>query len=140
VSYLYLVEQGFAPGYKNVHFLREETKQYQQTEYLVKKEASAEFKKAIETEGDLKKVALDPRVPDRAICLDTEMSPQEQVELLAFLNKNNIVFAWSTSDLMGVSREIIEHKLQVNLNVKPKKQKLHKTSEEKLEGEKAEVQ
>jgi hypothetical protein len=65
----------------------------------------AEFKKAIETEGDLKKVALDPRVPDRAICLDTEMSPQEQVELLAFLNKNNIVFAWSTSDLMGVSRD-----------------------------------
>jgi hypothetical protein len=41
------------------------------------------------------------------------------------------VFAWSTSDLIGVSREVIEHKLQVNPNKRPKKQKLRKMSEEK---------
>jgi hypothetical protein len=39
------------------------------------------------------------------------MSPQEQVELLKFFDKNGDVFAWSTSDLVGVSREVIEHKL-----------------------------
>jgi hypothetical protein len=39
------------------------------------------------------------------------MSPEEQVELLQFLDKNSDVFAWSTSDLVGVSREVIEHKL-----------------------------
>jgi hypothetical protein len=49
------------------------------------------------------------------------MSPQEQAKLLQFLNKNSDVFAWSTFDLVGVSREIIEHKLQVNPNMKPKK-------------------
>jgi hypothetical protein len=49
------------------------------------------------------------------------MSPQEQAKLLQFLNKNSDVFARSTSDLVGVSREIIEHKLQVNPNMKPKK-------------------
>jgi hypothetical protein len=47
-----------------------------------KKEISTEFKKATEVEGDLKRVALDPRVPDKAVCIDTEMSMQEQVELM----------------------------------------------------------
>jgi hypothetical protein len=50
------------------------------------------------------------------------------------------VFTWSTSDLIGVSREVIEHKLQVNPNKRPKKQKLRKMSEEKIETMNAEVQ
>jgi hypothetical protein len=82
---------------------------------------SAEFKKAIEAEGGFKRVALDPRVPNKAICIGTEMSPQEQAELLQFLDKNNDVFTWSTSDLVGVSKEVIKHKLQVNPHAKPKK-------------------
>jgi hypothetical protein len=112
----------------------------QQTELPVNKEAPAELKKAIEAKGDLRKVALKPRVPDRAVYLSTEMSPKEQVELLVFLNKNSDVFMWSTSDLVGVSSEIIEHKLQVNSNVKPKKKKLCKLSKEKIEAAEAEVQ
>jgi hypothetical protein len=80
-----------------------------------------EFKKAIEAEGHFKRVALDPRVPDKVVCIGMEMSPQEQAELLQFLDKNSDVFAWSTSDLVGVSREVIKHKLQVNLHAKPKK-------------------
>jgi hypothetical protein len=68
------------------------------------------------------------------------MSTEEQVELLHFLDKNNDVFAWSTSDLVGVSREVIENKLQVNPHVKPKKQKLRKMSEEKIKAGKAELQ
>jgi hypothetical protein len=52
---------------------------------------------------------------------------------LAFLDKNNDVFAWSTSDLVVVSKDTIEHRLQVNPNAKPRKQKLQKMSEEKVE-------
>jgi hypothetical protein len=37
----------------------------------------AEFKKAIEADDDFKKVPLDPRVPDRAICLGTKTGPEE---------------------------------------------------------------
>jgi hypothetical protein len=59
---------------------------------------------------------------------------------LAFLDKNSDVFMWSTSDLVGVSRDIIEHKLQVNPNVKPRKKKLQVMSQEKVEAAKAEVQ
>jgi hypothetical protein len=68
------------PRPQNVYFLRKETEQHEQLESL-SKEVSVEFKKAIEAEGDFKKVALDPRVPDRAVCLGTEMSPQEQLGL-----------------------------------------------------------
>jgi outer membrane phospholipase A len=46
------------------------------------------------------------------------MSLEEEVVLLSFLDKNINVFAWSTFDLIRVSRNIIEHKLQVNLAVK----------------------
>jgi hypothetical protein len=34
-------------------------------------------------------VALDPKVSDKAVCIGTEMSPQEQAELLQFHDKNN---------------------------------------------------
>jgi hypothetical protein len=42
--------------------------------------------------------------------------------------------------LIGVSRDIIEHKLQASPNTKLKKKKLHKTSQEKVATAKAEVQ
>jgi hypothetical protein len=59
--------------------------------------------------------------------------------VLAFLDKNNDVFAWSTFDLSAISRDIIEHKLQVSPMVKPRKQKFHKMLEEMVEKAKAEV-
>jgi hypothetical protein len=65
-----------------VHFLREDTEQHEQEQPLSTGEISAKFKKAIEAEGDFKRAALDPRVPDMAICIGTGMSPQEQAELL----------------------------------------------------------
>jgi hypothetical protein len=40
---------------------------------------------------------------------------------------------------VGVSRDVIEHQLQVSPNARPKKQKLHKMAEEKVEAAKAEV-
>jgi hypothetical protein len=52
----------------------------------------AECKKAIEPEGEFKKVPLDPRVPDRTVCIGVEASQHEQEELLAFLDKNSDVF------------------------------------------------
>jgi hypothetical protein len=104
-----------------VHFLIEDKEQHKQEQPPSKKEISIEFKKAIEAEGDFKRVALDPSVPGKAICIGIEMRPQEQVELLQFLDKNSEVFVWSTSNLVGVCREVIEHKMQVNLHAKPRK-------------------
>jgi hypothetical protein len=50
------------------------------------------------------------------------------------------VFAWSTSDLVGVSRDVIEHRLQASSDAKPKKQKLHKMADKKIQAAKGEVQ
>jgi hypothetical protein len=71
--------------------------------------------------------------------ISQDMSPSEETELLSFLDINNVVFAWQTFDLMGVSRSIIEQRLQVNPTIKPKKQKLHKMSDEKVAAVKSEV-
>jgi hypothetical protein len=103
-------------------------------------EAPVECKKVIKADGEFRKVSLDPRVPDRTMCLGTETCLEEQAELLAFLDKDRDIFTWSTSDLVGVNRSIIEHRLQVNPNVKPKKQKLWKMSKDKVEATKAKVQ
>jgi hypothetical protein len=115
------IEQCFLPSHKNVHFLREESEQYQQSACPLKSEALVEFKKVIEADGSFKNVALDPGVPDRAICLSTKISLHEQLEILAFLDKNSDVFTWSTFDVVGVSRYVIEHRLQVNPNAKARK-------------------
>jgi hypothetical protein len=50
-----------------------------------------------------------------------DLSSSEENELLLFLDKNSDVFAWQTSDLMRVSKDIIEHKLQINPSARPKK-------------------
>jgi hypothetical protein len=41
------------------------------------------------------------------MCIGADISPEEQAKLLQFLDKNSDVFAWSTSDLIGVSMEVI---------------------------------
>jgi hypothetical protein len=97
-------------------------------------------KLAIEPECETKRVPLDPRVSDRTVMITQDLSPEEETGLLSFLDKNSDIFACQTSDLTRVSRSIIEHKLQVNPSTKPRKQKLRKTSDEKVTAAKAEVQ
>jgi hypothetical protein len=134
------IEQGFALGHKNIHFLREAPENYQQDLHLVDTKATTEAKTAIETDCETKRVALDPIVPNKIVLIGKDLSPEEEMELLSFLDKNNDVFTWSTSDLVGVSRGIAEHKLNVNSSVKLKKQKHHKMSDKKIAAAKTEVQ
>jgi hypothetical protein len=68
------------------------------------------------------------------------LTSSEEEELLSFFNKNSDVFAWRTFDLTRVSRDIIEHKLEVNPSTRPKKQRLLKMSDEKVTEAKVEVQ
>jgi hypothetical protein len=76
-----------------VHFLREDADQHESMQPPSKQDTSAELKKAIKTKGNFTKVALDPRVPDRTVCIGAKMSPEEEAELMQFLNKNNDVFS-----------------------------------------------
>jgi hypothetical protein len=93
----------------------------------------------IATDGETKKVYLD-NMPNRAVTIGAHLNPEEEKDLIQFLNKNKDVFAWSAKDLQGVNRDIIEHTLETDEKIVPKKQKLQKMSEEKVKVVEAEVQ
>jgi hypothetical protein len=93
----------------------------------------------IEPECETKIVPLDLRVPDKAVIISQDLTTDKETELSSFLDKNSNVLAWRTSDLTGVSRDIIEHKLLVSPLAKPRKQRLHKISDEKVAVAKVEV-
>jgi hypothetical protein len=78
-----------------------EAEQYQQIEWPAKQEALVEFKKAIKAKGDFKKIALHPRVPDRAVGLNTETSLEEQAELMAFLDKTTVFLCGPAPTSLG---------------------------------------
>jgi hypothetical protein len=59
--------------------------------------------------------------------------------LLKFLFNNKDVFSWSANDLCGVNRDVIEHSLNVDPTVRPRKQMLRKMSDDKVEGARNEV-
>jgi hypothetical protein len=81
-------------------------------------------------------------MPDRAVTIGAHLNPEEEKELVQFLNKNKDVFAWSAKGLQGVDRDIIEHALETDERIppSPEKQKFQKMSEEKVKAVEAEVQ
>jgi hypothetical protein len=68
------------PGHKNVYFVQEQPEHH-------KNQPPTECKKVIEAKGEFQKVPLDPRVPDKTVCIGTEANQQDQAELLSFLDK-----------------------------------------------------
>jgi hypothetical protein len=58
--------------------------------------------------------------------IGAHLSPEEENELIQFLNKNKDVFAWSAKDLQGVDWDIIEHSLEMDEKNNPEKAKTQK--------------
>jgi hypothetical protein len=129
------IENVHTPGQSNVYHLNstEEKKE----PYVEAKRDKVKVK--IVADGETKKVYLDD-MPDRAVVIGAHLSPEEEKELIEFLNKNTNVFAWSAKDLQGVDSDIIEHTLDTNEKITLKKLKLRKMSEEKAKVVEAEVQ
>jgi hypothetical protein len=133
------IEQGFTLGHRNANFLQDEKSESTNDASANKNKESFTDKPAIEPECEIKRVPLDPRVPDKIVMISQDLSSSEEMKVLSFLDKNSDVFAWKTSNLIGVNRNIIEHRLQVNPLTRPKKQKLCKMSDEKVAAAKSEV-
>jgi hypothetical protein len=72
----------------------------------------------IAADGETKKVYLND-MPDRAVTIGAHLNPEEEKELVQFLNKNKDVFAWSAKGLQGVDRDIIEHALETDERIPP---------------------
>jgi len=75
----------------------------------------------LKDQEEKKSVALEDAILDRKVIIGGNLSKEEEIDLVESLAKNKDVFAWSASDLKGVSRDIIQHSLDVNPNIKPKK-------------------
>jgi hypothetical protein len=84
----------------------------------------------IAADGETKKVYLDD-MPDRAVIIGACLNPEEEKELIQFLNKNKDVFAWSAKDLQGVDRDIIEHALEIDEKIAPKSRNFGKCLKKK---------
>jgi hypothetical protein len=59
------------------------------------------------------------------------LSPEEENELIQFLNKNKDVFTWSAKDLQGGDRDIIEHTLEIDEKITPKSKNSEKCPKKK---------
>jgi hypothetical protein len=72
-------------------------------------------------------------VAEQKVLLGSQLSDEQERILLRFLFNNKDVFAWSANDLCGVNRDVIEHSLNVDPIIRPRKQKLRKMSNDKVE-------
>jgi hypothetical protein len=129
------IEKGHTLGRANVYQLKIAEQRKEPYEEAKRDKEKIE----IAADGETKKVYLDD-MPNRAVTIGANLNPEEEKELIQFLNRNKDVFAWSAKDLQGVDRDIIEHALETDERIAPKKQKLRKMSEEKVKAVEAEVQ
>jgi hypothetical protein len=86
-----------------------------------------------------KPMLLCEDIADQRVLLGSQLSDEQDKTLLRFLFNNKDVFAWTTNDLCGVNRDVIEHSLNVDPSFRPRKQRLRKMSEDKAEGARNEV-
>jgi hypothetical protein len=86
-----------------------------------------------------KPMLLCEDIAEEKVLLGSQLSDEQERTLLRFLFNNKDVLAWLANDLCGVNRDAIEHSLNVDLSIKPRKQKLQKMSDDKAEGARNEV-
>jgi hypothetical protein len=84
-------------------------------------------------------VPLDPATPKQTVVISEDLASRDKEKLITYLSRNKDVFAWSALDLVRVSRSIIEHRLGIDRSVRPRKQRLSKMFDKKIEAAKAEV-
>jgi hypothetical protein len=60
----------------------------------------------------------------RTLRIGSTLEPEQEEALSLFLRTNLDVFAWKASDMPGILKEVVEHKLNIKPCAKPVKQKL----------------
>ena len=87
-----------------------------------------------------KRVPLCEDILDRTVIIGKGLKEAEEARLIQFLRNNQDVFAWSSADLRGVNRDIMEYTLRVDPKVRPKRQRLRTMSDERKKAAQAKVQ
>jgi hypothetical protein len=90
----------------------DEAKAHQHHNYIRDKVASA---------NQPKYMLLCEDIPEQKVLFGSQLSEEQENALLKFLFNNKDVFAWSAIDLCGVNIDVIEHCLNVDPIVRPRK-------------------
>jgi hypothetical protein len=128
-------ERDFVPGQRNVHCLTAEREGFESNRPIEDKKVKAQ----LQSNDGTKAVPLDPATPKQTVIISEDLTSRDEEKLLSYLSRNKDVFAWSTLDLVWVSHSVIEHSLGIDPLMRPKKQRLRKMSDKKMEAAKAEV-
>jgi hypothetical protein len=107
-----------------------EAEAYQQYKHKREKAASADQPKPM---------LLCEDIVEQKVLLGSQLFDEQEKTLLRFLVNNKDIFAWTTNDLYGVNRYVIERSLNVHSSFRPRKQRLRKMSDDKAEGARNEV-
>ncbi|XP_068312544.1 uncharacterized protein [Pyrus communis] len=89
---------------------------------------------------ELDNVSISKDYPDRMVKIGTTLSPSLRLALISFSQENAKVFAWLYEDMLGISPNIICHRLSIDPKTKPVKQKHRSYDVERYEAIKAEVE
>ena len=88
------------------------------------------IKRAASTD-ELLQIPFDEQSFDRFFKISSGLNKEDQAQLTSFLRKNVDIFAWTASDMPGVSPDVITHRLNVNPAyhsvIQKKKEVSHKT-------------
>jgi hypothetical protein len=87
----------------------------------------------------LKYMLLCEDIAEQKVFFGSQLSDEQEKTLLKFMFNNKDGFAWTANDLCGVNIDVIEHSLNVDRSIRPRKQKLRKMSDDKAEGARNEV-
>nr|GEZ54071.1 reverse transcriptase domain-containing protein [Tanacetum cinerariifolium] len=86
------------------------------------------------------KVALDPNFPDQEVAIGGTLSAKGHTELCSLLKENLDIFAWQPSDMTGVPRSVVKHRLNIREGYSLVRQKKRGRALERAKAIQAEVQ
>jgi hypothetical protein len=84
---------------------------------------------SFEPSKDAKEVLVSSN--GRTLRIVSTLKPEQEEALVHFLKANLNVFAWKPSDMLGIPREVTEHKLNIKPSAKLVKQKLRRFDSDK---------
>nr|XP_043638079.1 uncharacterized protein LOC122609083 [Erigeron canadensis] len=82
-------------------------------------------------DGPEEKVIINKKFPEQPVIIGSQLPRRIKEELVHLLKNNLDVFAWQTSDMTGVPRELAEHALNANPNISPIRQKKRGMSQDR---------
>lgn len=83
-----------------------------------------ERKILVEPSEELETIALQEGCPEKTTRIGANLSPPVRDLIIHFLKAKKDIFAWSHEDMLGINPSSILHKLNVDLPLRPIKQKM----------------